>query len=241
MQQLFIGCSEDILNISVKHYAQAIPTEDLDIKYLYSLVGYGVNKIHDKCIYVGNQLDRRITCGMYMVGICGAWAQSILGFDHTQGTGTIRSAKCNAKIDIYLAADLKRFPYICIVTRGSHSHFPPFPTRIPSDIYADIQQAIVDSELLTLTSSIVPAYTACIHRLILNIERFLSSPQHQYLCRAYGAHMLAEVHRSLNNEDRIGAIIKKERLLRYPFGTDIAGIINAYTPHMLLIYSRCST
>jgi hypothetical protein len=65
--------------------------------------------------------------------------------------------------------------------------------------------------------------------------RFLLSPEHKEFLRRYGAQSLAEIHRSLANEDRIGAIIRKERLLHFPLGTGLKGAL--YIPSIYYAYA----
>jgi len=40
----------------------------------------------------------------------------------------------------------------------------------------------------------------------------------------YQVAFIRAIHDSLNIEDRITAFIRKERILQYPLGTDLAGI-----------------
>lgn len=55
--------------------------------------------------------------------------------------------------------------------------------------------------------------------------QFLRNPQLEAFCQQYSASTLAEIHSSFCNKDRISAIIQKERLLSYPNGQDINGLI----------------
>jgi hypothetical protein len=53
----------------------------------------------------------------------------------------------------------------------------------------------------------------------------LSSTELQQLCGRYGSDTLGGIHQSLANLDRVGAIIRKERLLHYEEGQDYAGVL----------------
>jgi len=44
-----------------------------------------------------------------------------------------------------------RYPYICLITRGSHNHHPPYPIRMPMDIADAVIKAIQEGDPLTLT------------------------------------------------------------------------------------------
>jgi len=43
-------------------------------------------------------------------------------------------------------------------------------------------------------------------------------------CQSYGGLSLQDVHTSLTNEDKVNAMIYKQRLLNYPLGQDIAAV-----------------
>jgi hypothetical protein len=55
--------------------------------------------------------------------------------------------------------------------------------------------------------------------------QFLRSPQLETFCEQYNASTLSEIHTSFCNKDRIAAIIQKQRLLSYPGGQEIDGLI----------------
>lgn len=57
------------------------------------------------------------------------------------------------------------------------------------------------------------------------LAQFLRSPQLEAFCQQYGASTLAEIHSSFCNKDRIATIIQKQRLLSYPNGQDINGLL----------------
>jgi hypothetical protein len=50
------------------------------------------------------------------------------------------------------------------------------------------------------------------------------SPTFANIVRTHGDTALGYVHRSLNIEDPVTALIHKQRLLSYPQGTSIAGV-----------------
>lgn len=61
---------------------------------------------------------------------------------HPSGPGRIEKAKCNATFDIYIPVKWDRFPFVMMVTRQRHCHFPPPPDRLPSDIANEVVAAI---------------------------------------------------------------------------------------------------
>ncbi|PGG94963.1 hypothetical protein AJ80_10072 [Polytolypa hystricis UAMH7299] len=58
--------------------------------------------------------------------------------------------------------------------------------------------------------------------LTLFSGRFMLAPEFTYLYNQFGATTLRAVHQSLNIEDRVAALIRKERLLNYPEGSSLA-------------------
>lgn len=54
------------------------------------------------------------------------------------------------------------------------------------------------------------------------------SPKFGALIKQHQKSALREIHYSLHVEDRITALIRKQRLLHYPHGTDIAGVYREF-------------
>jgi hypothetical protein len=54
---------------------------------------------------------------------------------------------------------------------------------------------------------------------------FLRSPELQKFCKELGTQTLPELHPSFANLDHIRAILKKQRLLSYPKGQGVNGLI----------------
>jgi hypothetical protein len=48
-----------------------------------------------------------------------------------------------------------RYPFICLVSRGNHSHYPPRPTNLPSDLKETIQEFISKDDVLALTTGML--------------------------------------------------------------------------------------
>jgi hypothetical protein len=119
---------------------------------------------------------------------------------------------------------MARYPYICLITRNSHTHHPPYPIKLPIDLANDVVEAIRQEEVLSLTTRMPRICTVYANETTYHyIGRFILSPQYYILCRKYGAQTLRAVHSSLNIEDRITALIRKERMLQFPEGTAYAG------------------
>lgn len=98
-----------------------------------------------------------------------------------------------------------------MVCRGSHSHFPPSPARLPIDIARNIKEIILDHDVLHLTT-----------------RSLMNSPKFAALRRQHTSSALRHLHIALHVEDRVTAIIRKQRLLHYPLGTAIAGVKREY-------------
>ena len=100
-----------------------------------------------------------------------------------------------------------RFPFFLLVCRGSHSHAPPPPTKLPHDIGQEIINAINTQDILGLTA-----------------RKLMVSPTFAKIIREHGDSALRYIHKSLHIEDRVTALIHKQRLLYYPEGTNLTGV-----------------
>jgi hypothetical protein len=75
-----------------------------------------------------------------------------LACDHPQGSGKVIQQKCKVKFDLYIPVNWARFPFLMLVTRGRHTHHPPYPEKLPRKIAEQVIAAIKEQELLSLTS-----------------------------------------------------------------------------------------
>jgi len=121
--------------------------------------------------------------------------------------------------------------------RGRHDHHPPYPTKLPRNIADEVVQMIRAQECLDLTARMFHTCKAYAY-LIFDIGRFILSPKFAGLCRKHGESSLNTLHQSLNIEDRIAALIRKQKLLVYPEGSSLAGeyeftIFHAHAKYML--------
>src|SRR5581483_9288340 len=75
-----------------------------------------------------------------------------IGTPHPQGAGrTKHYKKCQATFDLYVLPKWERFPFIILVTRGNHSHYPPPPSKLPTDIANEVIDLIKQQDILSLT------------------------------------------------------------------------------------------
>jgi hypothetical protein len=88
----------------------------------------------------------------FILKIYSAYAKYRLGFDHPQGSGKPYTVSCPARWDMYIPYHMDRHLYICLISRGSHSHHPPYPNRVPQDIANDVQEIISGIDLLSMTT-----------------------------------------------------------------------------------------
>lgn len=56
------------------------------------------------------------------------------------------------KFDLYIPCVWDRFPFLLLVCRGSHSHAPPQPTKLPHDVSQEIIDAITTQDIQGLTA-----------------------------------------------------------------------------------------
>ena len=54
--------------------------------------------------------------------------------------------------DLYVPLNMTRYPYICLISRGSHTHHPPYPLRLPHEVRDDVMAAIRQGDVLSLTT-----------------------------------------------------------------------------------------
>jgi hypothetical protein len=143
----------------------------------------------------------------HMLSIYTASANPALDSIHLSGVGRLRSRSCDVKYDLYIPRIWGRFPFYMLVSRGSHSHAPPPLTKLPYEIGQQIAEAINAQDILGLTA-----------------RKLMISPTFAKIIRTHGDTALRYIHRSLHIEDRVTALIHKQRLLTYPQGTSIAGV-----------------
>jgi hypothetical protein len=61
------------------------------------------------------------------------------------------------------------------------------------------------------------------------------SPQFKKLHQKFGDSSFTQLHQSLNIHDKIAAFIRKERILQYPDGAALQGMIYLFEFHMVSI------
>ncbi|BCR91198.1 uncharacterized protein ACHE_70041S [Aspergillus chevalieri] len=128
--------------------------------------------------------------------------------DHLQGPGRLQHTSCGVIFTALVPVDINECPYILFTSHGIHQHPPPPPSKAPERILQGVKRIIQQIQDPSLTTA-----------------QFLRSPQLEAFCQQYGASTLAEIHSSFCNKDRIATIIQKQRLLSYPNGQDINGLL----------------
>lgn len=194
---LMVGCPRSS-DAEPWHTAWSIPRSSarIDLPYLEALCMSSICIPQETCTWIGHVGQRRKFCG----------------YDHPSGPKETRLQTCPVIFDIYIPANTHRFPYIFLVSRGSHSHHPPLPHKPPKEIIADIVEAIQSIDMLGLRT-----------------RQFLMSPTFYNLKQRYGDETLRAISASLNLEDRITLLIRKQRLLQYPEGCSLAGVQREYS------------
>jgi hypothetical protein len=81
-------------------------------------------------------------------------------------------------MNLFIPKNLERFPFLMMLLRGSHTHYPPPPNRLPIDIANDALSLIREHDLLTLTA-----------RMLSNV---LASAQHM-LTMSRTSHHLGKI------------------------------------------------
>lgn len=93
-----------------------------------------------------------------------------------------------------------------MVTRGRHAHPPPPPSKLPIEVANEVREVLEKQDCLALTA-----------------RRFLLSPEWTDIHNRFGPSSLRALHKTLNVEDKVAALVRKQRLLCYPRGTALAG------------------
>jgi hypothetical protein len=71
---------------------------------------------------------------------------------HLRGHGDIASLDCGVHFDLYIPCVWERFPYMLLIARGSHTHFPPPQTKLPKAIREEVMSVIQKHDASTLTT-----------------------------------------------------------------------------------------
>ncbi|BCR83612.1 uncharacterized protein ACHE_60818S [Aspergillus chevalieri] len=129
-------------------------------------------------------------------------------YDHPQGPGKLVHAKCNVTFHWLIPTDLSQNPYFVFMSHGVHTHVPPPPRKAPAKIMNGILQSINQARSPSLT-----------------LGTFLKSPALQSFCAEHNCHTIQQIHESFSNMDPIQAVIRKQRLLHYPAGQNVNGVM----------------
>ncbi|KAJ5439313.1 uncharacterized protein N7458_010311 [Penicillium daleae] len=130
------------------------------------------------------------------------------GYSHIQGPGQWERLGCKVRFDWLIPQDLQKCPFFVFISTGRHLHPPVPPKRSPSAIVEGLKRLITR-----------------INRPDLTTGKFLASPELQRFCEQHQHHTLTELHVSFVNTDRLGAIIRKHRLLSFPQGQSLNGVL----------------
>jgi hypothetical protein len=145
--------------------------------------------------------------------------------DHESfGAGAVSRSTCRATWDLYIPHYTTRHPFYCLIARGSHAHHPPNPTRLSSELREEMEELIKSTEVINLTKR---GFSICCvaSQSKSSLGRFYTSPEYQRICAKYNVDSLSQIHASLTNEDQIGALIYKQKLLLYPDGLQLQGSV----------------
>lgn len=71
---------------------------------------------------------------------------------HLRGEGKLKHYGCLVQFDLYIPSTWNRFPYMLLIARGSHSHFPPPSTKLPHTIREEVMSVIRKYDASTLTA-----------------------------------------------------------------------------------------
>ncbi|PKB97857.1 hypothetical protein RhiirA5_404131 [Rhizophagus irregularis] len=143
-EEWFIGCSNWCDKVKKgKHYFEKLKN-DVDPELLGRLFnGENLESIGEigeanSCNVILSSNSRRKTCGFLHQHS-----------DDRIKEGRIVEHKCKNKFYKIIPLDLKKTPYVILISKGIHTHHPPPPSNVPSDITEKLKKMIeVESEEL---------------------------------------------------------------------------------------------
>ncbi|KAL2059279.1 hypothetical protein ABVK25_000571 [Lepraria finkii] len=133
------------------------------------------------------------------------------GVDHLAGPGELFHQSCEVEFDIYIPKDTLDCHYYIFSSRGTHTHPPAPPNRLPLRLWMSLLELIGKINDPALTTA-----------------RFLQNPLLKAFCEKYHTQHISQIHASLSNMDRISAMIYKQKVLHYPEGQDFNGVLWEY-------------
>ncbi|CAG8607802.1 10078_t:CDS:2, partial [Racocetra persica] len=101
----------------------------------------------------------------------------------------------------YIPENLEECLYIIIMSRYTHNHLPPPPSKIPVAIQNNLKSIISEENILDLT----------VKKLITHMYFSTRVP-------------LSELHPALNNRSKIDHMITTKRHAKHSYGQDIMGV-----------------
>ena len=131
---------------------------------------------------------------------------------------------CDVKFKWFLPKDTTK-PWILLYVNGTHSHPPPPPIKIPSEILSGILKALQRINDPDETFGEFSSRGVIGNYSLINIASFIQHPYVRELCQQFQGKSFAEIHASLGNADRIRWIIKKSKILHYPSGSSRLGVL----------------
>ena len=68
--------------------------------------------------------------------------------------GKIVAQKCQAKFYKIIPLDLKKTPYVILVSKGLHTHHPPPPSNVPTEITEKLKKMLeaTNEEIVDITA-----------------------------------------------------------------------------------------
>ncbi|KAK4196455.1 hypothetical protein QBC40DRAFT_351776 [Triangularia verruculosa] len=129
-----------------------------------------------------------------------------------EGQGQMNTlSECDVKISFLVPVDLVQTPYIIIASHGIHSHPPPPPKKVPSDILIGLME-VMDG----------------IGREDITVGQLHNNPAIAQFCEQHGGKTLADIAAGLANYSRLYLTVLAYRLRVNPFGCGIDGVMHLF-------------
>ncbi|KAF1966892.1 hypothetical protein BU23DRAFT_573706 [Bimuria novae-zelandiae CBS 107.79] len=131
------------------------------------------------------------------------------GIEHPTGQGSMKQHKtCSVTFDVVIPANLEHNPYAVLIMFGTHNHIPPPPhvTRM--------------QQLQDIKNVLHPILTPQLTR-----AQFLNSTQLAAFLHLKGYQSIEDFSITFANKNRLDRIITKEKLIMFPYGTGVGGVM----------------
>jgi hypothetical protein len=140
--------------------------------------------------------------------------------------GSLIILGCKVSFDVLIPVDLQECPFILFLSRGTHTHPPPPPNKLPQEILGEILDMIKRRQSPDLSTGMSTVSRRSYLAANTWPDLFLNAPTMKTFCQQYNGMTLSGIHRRFMDQDRISAITIKEKALSWPEGQDVYRLLH---------------